>query len=230
MADHATSSSGRRNAFAVLFDWDGVVVDSSRHHLLSWRALADEIGRSISDEQFRESFGQINRVIIPDLFGWSQDPEEIDRLGKRKEELYRKVVAEEGIIPLKGVRELIDALGDAGIPRVIGTSTERENIRVALEAMDLEDSFEGVVASEDVARGKPDPEVFLRAAEIAGMPPARCVVLEDSHHGLRAAAAGGMRAVGVLTTHPREKLGKADLFVGSLADLSVDRLRRLVES
>ena len=208
MADHAPSTPDRENGFAVLFDWDGVVVDSSRHHLLSWRALAAEIGRTITDEQFRESFGQMNRIIIPDLFGWSQDPQEIDRLGRRKEELYRKVVAEEGIIPLKGVRELIDSLGDAGVPRVIGTSTERENIRVALEVMDLENSFEGVVASEDVTRGKPDPEVFLRAAEIAGMPPARCVVLEDSHHGLQAAAAGGMRMVGVLTTHsPRKAWG-----------------------
>jgi len=228
MTDHAPSTPDPENGFAVLFDWDGVVVDSSRHHLLSWRALAAEIGRTITDEQFRESFGQMNRIIIPDLFGWSQDPQEIDRLGRRKEELYRKVVAEEGIIPLKGVRELIDSLGDAGVPRVIGTSTERENIRVALEVMDLENSFEGVVASEDVTRGKPDPEVFLRAAEIAGMPPARCVVLEDSHHGLRAAAAGGMRMVGVLTTHSREKLGDADLYVESVADLSVDRLRGLV--
>ncbi|MFP4351637.1 MAG: HAD family hydrolase [Puniceicoccaceae bacterium] len=230
MADPATKASGGGPGFAVLFDWDGVIVDSSRHHSLSWRALAAETGRSITDEQFRESFGQMNRVVIPDLFGWSDDPEEIDRLGRRKEQLYREVVAREGLVPLEGARELIDALGEAGVPRVIGTSTERENIRVALEVMELEDSFEGVVASEDVTRGKPDPEVFLRAAGIAGLPPPRCVVLEDSHHGLQAAAAGGMRSVGVLTTHPRGKLGHADVFVGSLAELSVERLRRLVES
>lgn len=214
--------------FAVLFDWDGVVVDSSRHHYLSWQELAAVIGKSLTEEQFRESFGQINRVIIPEIFGWSDDPEEIDRLGRRKEALYREIVAREGITPLPGVLDLIRDLRAAGAPRVIGTSTERENIRTALEVMDLADAFDGVVASEDVARGKPDPEVFLKAADRAGLPPERCIVLEDSHHGLQAAEAGGMKSVGVLTTHRRDKLGHADLFVESLEELSAERLRALV--
>ncbi len=214
--------------FAVLFDWDGVVVDSSRHHYLSWQELAEEIGKNVTEEQFRESFGQVNRVIIPEIFGWSDDPGEVDRLGRRKEALYREIVAREGLTPLPGVLDLIRGLREAGVPRVIGTSTERENIRTALEVMDLTDLFNGVVASEDVEHGKPDPEVFLKAAAQAGLPPERCVVLEDSHHGLEAAATGGMKSVGVLTTHPKEKLGHADLFVESLEELSVERLRDLV--
>lgn len=221
------AADGGGPRFAVLFDWDGVVVDSSRHHFQSWRELAAEIGRSLTADQFRESFGQVNRVIIPEIFGWSHDPGEVDRLGRRKEELYREIVAREGLTPLPGVRELLGDLEAAGLPRVVGTSTERENIRTALAVMGLESAFQGVVASEDVSRGKPDPEVFRKAAEVAGLPPPRCVVLEDSHHGVEAARAGGMKAVGVLTTHPREKLGEADRFVDTLAELSVAELARL---
>ncbi|MBC2603661.1 HAD family hydrolase [Puniceicoccus vermicola] len=213
--------------FGVLFDWDGVVVDSSSHHYLSWQQLAEEIGESITEEQFRESFGQVNRVIIPDLLGWSDDSEEIDSLGARKEELYRKIVREKGLDPLLGARELVQALKAAGIPRVVGTSSETENIETALEVMGMEGLFDGIVASEDVTEGKPDPEVFLKAAKITGLPPAQCVVLEDSHHGLQAADAGGMKSVGVLTTHPKEKLGSPDLFVSSLQDLSVEALKAL---
>lgn len=214
--------------FAVLFDWDGVVVDSSRHHLMSWRELSREIGKPVTEEQFRESFGQVNRVIIPGIFGWSDDPDEIRELGLRKEALYRVIVAREGLTPLPGVLSLIEELKAARVPRVIGTSTDRENITTALAVMDLQGAFDGIVASEDVARGKPHPEVFLKAAAVSGIDPGKCIVLEDSHHGLEAAAAGGMKSVGVLTTHPREKLGEPDLFVESLEELSVDRLRALV--
>lgn len=213
--------------FGVLFDWDGVVVDSSSHHLLSWQRLGGEIGKSITEEQFRESFGQVNRVIIPGVLGWSKDPEEIHRLGARKEELYREIVREKGLEPLAGARELVQALKAAGVPRVVGTSSEKENIRTALEVMGMTGLFDGIVASEDVTHGKPDPEVFLKAAKVTGLPAEQCVVLEDSHHGLQAADAGGMKSVGVLTTHPKEKLGSPDLLVATLAELSVEKLGAL---
>ncbi len=205
------------------------MVDSSSHHYLSWQQLADEIGKSLTEDQFKESFGQINRVIIPDVFEWSDDEEEIERLGDRKEELYRQIVREKGLDPLPGVRQLVESLKEAGIPRVVGTSSAKENIRTALEVMGMDGLFDGIVASEDVKNGKPDPEVFLKAAGLASLPPERCVVLEDSHHGLQAADSGGMKSVGVLTTHPREKLGQPDLFVNDLGELSVDVLGSLFE-
>ncbi|MGE9290095.1 MAG: HAD family hydrolase [Puniceicoccales bacterium] len=213
--------------FGVLFDWDGVVVDSSSHHFLSWQRLAEEIGKSISEDQFRESFGQVNRAIIPGVLGWATDPDEVERLGARKEELYRQIVREKGLDPLAGARELVISLKDAGVPRVVGTSSEKENILTALEVMGMSGLFDGIVASEDVQRGKPDPEVFLKAAELAGLAPERCVVLEDSHHGLQAAESGGMKSVGVLTTHGKEKLGQPDLFVADLSELTVEKLQAL---
>lgn len=213
--------------FAVLFDWDGVVVDSSLHHELSWKELAQQIGKSLTHEQFRESFGQINRVIIPHVFGWTTDLDEVEHLGREKERLYREIIRREGLTPLPGIRELLQDLARHDIPCVVGTSTEKENIRVSLEVMGLSGFFQGVVASEDVTKGKPDPEVFLKAAALAGMSSNKCVVLEDSHHGLEAARIAGMKTVALLTTHPQAKLEPADCFVEVPADLNYGRLRNL---
>jgi len=213
--------------FAVLFDWDGVVVDSSHHHELSWLELASKIGRSITHEQFRESFGQINQVVIPSILEWADDPDEVERLGREKEKLYREIIRREGLTILPGVLDLLKELRTHKVPCVIGTSTEKENIRVSLEVMNIEDYFQGVIASEDVTHGKPDPEVFLKAAALSGVSPHCCVVLEDSHHGLEAARIGGMKTVAILTTHSKKKLGRADLYAQSPADLSFLTLQNL---
>ena len=178
---------------AVIFDWDGVVIDSSSLHERSWEALASEIGKTLPADHFKRGFGKRNAVIIPEILGWTQDSAEIDRWGKRKEELYRIMGKEEGIPILDGTRDFLRSLRAAGIPCVIGTSTERMNVELAFEQLDLASFFLGAVCSEDVSRGKPDPEVFLKAANLAGVDPQNCIVLEDSAHGIIAAIKGGMK-------------------------------------
>lgn len=195
--------------FAALFDWDGVVVDSSIQHERSWELLAQEIGKPLPPDHFKQGFGKRNAVIIPEILHWSQDPEEIEKLGHRKEALYRELVEADGLAPLPGVRELLAELRQARVPCVVGTSTERENLRMAFDLLDLGDFFQGAVTSEDVSQGKPHPEVFLKAADLAGLPPGNCVVLEDSAHGIEAARAGGMKALGLATTRPAEQLERA---------------------
>lgn len=213
--------------FAVLFDWDGVVVDSSAHHEESWERLGRETGLPLPPGHFKRGFGMKNEYIIPELLGWTRDPAEIARLSLRKEALYREVVAERGLEPLPGVRELLEGLGRAGVPRVIGSSTHRLNIETGLRAAGLEGAFDGMVTAEDVSRGKPDPEVFLKAAALAGVAPGRCVVLEDALVGIEAALAGGMRVVAVATTNPPELLTRADFVVALPSELSVERLAAL---
>ncbi len=140
----------RGNGIGVLFDWDGVVVDSHRQHECSWERLAGEENRRLPEGHFKAGFGQTNRTIIPEILGWSRDPAEVERLGRRKEALYRELVRETGLEPLPGARNLLRMLREAGIPCAIGTSTARENIRVALEVMGLEPYFKAIVCSEDV--------------------------------------------------------------------------------
>lgn len=215
---------------AVLFDFDGVVIDSHEAHGRSWFALAAELGHEMSQETFHSTFGQRNESILPFL-GWAEegDRERIQLLGDRKEDLYREILRAEGIEPLPGVVALLEDLKANGIPCAIGTSTPRANVECVLEITGLADYFQDIAASEDVSRGKPDPEVFLKAAGKLGVDPLSCVVIEDAQVGLRAAKAGGMKAVGVTTTHPAEALApeNPDRIVESLEEVSVSWLRGL---
>jgi beta-phosphoglucomutase family hydrolase len=208
-------------AWAAIFDWDGVILDSSRQHEESWNLLARENGLPLPPDFFRRSFGMKNERIIPELLGWTRDPERVRALGDRKEALYRELIRRDGVQPLPGVREWLSMLRAAGIPCAVGSSTPRENIDCVMDTLGLRDFFRVIVAGQDVTHGKPHPEVFLRAAERLGVAPARCVVFEDAHVGLEAARAAGMKVVGVATTHPPESLRQADRVVRRLDELSV---------
>ena len=208
----------------AIFDWDGVIINSAKHHEVSWERLAKECNKVLPENHFKLGFGMRNEVIIPELLKWTTVPTEIRLLSLRKEALYREVVREIGVEALPGVREFLGMLKEAGIPRVIASSTHRENITTSLDVLGLGDFFPQLVTSEDVSRGKPDPEVFLTAAKKIGIEPARCVVFEDALVGIAAAHAAGMKAVAVATTEPREKLAHADWVVERLDELSVAQL------
>ncbi len=208
--------------WAALFDWDGVIIDSARAHERSWERLAEELDRPLPEDHFLRGFGMRNEVIFPDILQWSRDPDEIHQWSRQKESLYREVIREEGVTILPGVIRYLKSLRDAGIPCVIGTSTQRDNVEFILEMTELRPYFQEMVTSEDVSHGKPDPEVFLKAAERAGLPPEQCVVFEDALYGIQAAKAGGMTAVGVLTTHPGAFLKGADRLVAQLDELPLD--------
>lgn len=212
----------------ALFDWDGVIIDSSRHHEESWERLAREAGLVLPPGHFLEGFGMKNEAIIPNLLRWTEDAAEIRRLSLRKEELYREIIREWGIAPLPGVREFLERLERAGIACAIGSSTHRANIETSLSLLGLGRHFRALVTAEDVARGKPDPEVFLKAAAALGKSPAECVVFEDAPVGIEAARAGGMAVVGVATTHGPAILAKARAVVGRLDELDVPRLEALL--
>lgn len=216
----------------AIFDWDGVVIDSSSLHEESWELLARELGKNLPSDHFKKGFGKRNAVIIPEILGWSDDPSEIDAWGKRKEELYRLMGVERGIPLLPGIREFLTSLTGEGVPCVIGTSTERANLELAFEQHGIGDFFEGAVCSEDVTKGKPDPEVFLKATRIIGANPTECVVLEDSAHGIQAAVRGGMKGLGLATTRPMADLFEAGAHtvVEGSQDLSIDLLESLFQS
>ena len=210
--------------WGALFDWDGVIIDSSSHHEESWERLAREIAKPLPEGHFKKGFGRKNEFIIPEILGWTHKPAEIHRLSLRKEELYREVVAGRGLDPLPGVRTWLERLHDAGVPCAIGSSTHRANIDLSLGLIGLAEFFAAIVTAEDVSRGKPDPEVFLTGATRIDRAPERCVVFEDAFVGLDAARAGGMRSVAVATTHPIGELTAADRAVHRLDELMPDEL------
>lgn len=210
------------NNWAALFDWDGVIVDSAAEHERSWELLAGEEGLYLPEDHFLRGFGMRNEVIIPELLEWTQEPDAIHRLSRRKEELYRALIRENGVTILPGVRSYLDRLRSLGVRSCVASSTHRANIETIIEVAGLQGYFTGMVTSEDVSRGKPDPEVFLKAAAVLGQSPSDCVVFEDAHHGVEAGKAAGMFVVGVLTTHPGGVLKGADRLVNRLDELPGD--------
>ena len=206
----------------ALFDWDGVVIDSSEQHEESWELLAAEIGKPLPADHFLRGFGMKNQVIIPRILRWTDDPDEIHHYSLRKEQLYREIVRERGIQPLPGVVELLRMLSRHEVRCAVASSTHRENIETIFDVIGVRPFFDAVVTAEDVSHGKPDPEVFLKSAERIGCPPEACVVFEDAHVGIEAGLAAGAKVIAVATTNPLESLGKAHLAVASLEDVGWD--------
>jgi beta-phosphoglucomutase family hydrolase len=200
----------------VIFDWDGVVIDSSAQHERSWEILAAEIGKPLPEGHFKLGFGKKNQIIIPGVLRWATDQGEIQRLADRKEEIYRELVRETGVHILPGARELLTALREEGIPAAVGSSTPRANLDAIFTATGLDSFFEAVVCGDDVTNGKPAPDVFLLAASKLGLPASVCLVIEDAHAGIEAALRAEMRVLAVATTNPLADLHQATDAVESL--------------
>jgi beta-phosphoglucomutase family hydrolase len=213
--------------WAAVFDWDGVIVDSSAQHEESWERLAAKEGLDLPPDHFKRGFGMRNEYIIPRILHWTDDAEEVRRLADRKEALYRALVHEEGIEPLPGVSTWLDQLEDVGVPCAIGSSTPRANITCVLDALGWHTRFGAIACGDEVEHGKPAPDIFLLAAEKLRVAPACCVVFEDAHVGIEAGLAAGMQVVAVTTTHSRETLDGAILIVDRLDELTRDTITGL---
>ena len=212
---------------AVLWDMDGTLIDSEEFHWISWRnALADE-GITITHQQFLASFGQRNDSILPQWLGTAATPELIEKIAKAKEELYRHLIIRDGISPLPGVADWVDRLHKQGWLQAVASAAPRANIDAVLEALSATHIFQAIASAEDVHRGKPDPEVYLVAASRVGVPPERCVVVEDAAAGIEGARHAGMRSIGV--SRDGHRLA-ADVVVQSLDLLDSDAFEVLLRA
>ena len=211
-------------ARAVLWDLDGTLVDSAEFHWLSWRDTMAAEGVSLTYQQFLDTFGQKNDRILPGWLGSGADPDRIRRVGDAKEAEYRRLASVHGLNPLPGASSWVRRLHAQGWQQAIASSAPGENVGVMLRALALDGMFEAIVSAEDVTRGKPDPQVFLAAAERLGVPRDRCIVVEDAAVGVQAARSAGMRCIGV----SRAVVLDADVAVSSLLELPSDAFDRLV--
>ena len=216
----------------VIFDWDGVVINSALLHEKSWELLAEELALKLPPNHFKLGFGKRNEIIIPEILKWTKDPNECQKWGNRKEEIYRELAEIESIPILDGIKSFLISLQNASIPCVIGTSTEKANLELAFKQLKIGSFFSGAVCSEDVSKGKPDPEVFIKAAKFINQTPQTCVVIEDSTHGIEAAKRGRMKAVGLTTTRSKKELYQkgADLVLSNPGDLNISLLEVLFTS
>jgi len=194
---------------AVIFDMDGVLVDSGAYHRAAWRALLEELGAEPEDDEFwRLTIGRPVEEALPVLLGRPLSTQEIARYSKRKTDLYHQL-ADGRFPPVPGAVAFVRALERQNIPRALATSASPRSVRAVLSDLDLTEQFPVVVTADDVERGKPDPEVYLAAASGLGVAPLHCVVFEDSLVGVEAARRAGMVPIGLTTAHTEAELRKA---------------------
>lgn len=222
MATSATAKGMR----AVIFDVDGVLVDSYAAHFESWRVILEENGLELTEEQFAQTFGRTSREIIARFWGDGVGDTRSREIDDRKEALYRDIVRAKFPV-MDGAVELIDALRAAGFALGVGSSAPPANVELSLDCVGRREAFTAIVTGRDVQRGKPDPQVFLLAAARLGVEPLRCAVIEDAPAGIRAAEAAGAASIALLGTASADELRAAGarITVGSLRELSP----RLVE-
>lgn len=214
---------------AVLFDMDGVLVDSYRQHYESYRELAAEAGIDFRPEHFRTLFGKTSRDIIVEVWGGGLAKIEVKAIDDRKEALYRDLLREE-FNPLPGVVTCIDALDAAGFLLAVGSSGPPENVALVLDRLGRADRFAARVTGNDVTRGKPDPQVFLLAAKRLGLPPARCAVFEDAPAGVEAALAAGMTAIAITGTADAEDLSRAHRVIRAFREITPTQVAECIRA
>jgi len=210
----------------VLWDMDGTLIDSEEFHWIAWRDTLGSEGIVITREQFLSTFGQRNDSILTKWLGAAATPQRMEMIANAKEERYRQRVRTDGISPLPGFAEWVHGLHREGWLQAIASAAPRANIEAILEALSATNLFQGIVSAEDVHRGKPDPEVYLKAAACVGVPSDRCIVVEDAVAGVEGARRAGMKSIGV------SRNGKhlpADIVVRSLDLLPQDAFGKLLE-
>ncbi len=192
---------------------DGVLVDNNVFHKKAYRIFCQKYGLELSDADFeRRVFGRTNADVLRELFGPSLTKARSKRYENEKEALYRHIYGPH-VKPLPGLKVFLDALRARGIPVAVATSAPIANVRFTLARTGLSRRFRAIVDARHVKKGKPEPDIFLKAALRLGRRPAECLVVEDSLAGLEAARRAGMRAVAVSTTHSKRELKPRSLRV-----------------
>jgi beta-phosphoglucomutase len=213
--------------FGVIFDMDGVIVDSNPFHKIALKEFCARHGYELSDDQLlKRIYGRTNREWITELFGKLPEDQLLE-YAEEKESLYRKLF-EEDIRPLKGLIHFLDHLNEHKILRAIGTSAPRTNVDYTLNKTHTVTYFPTILHDAFVTHSKPNPEIYLRSAEALGLPNSQCIVIEDSLSGVEAGKKAGSKVIGVTTTHTRAELQHCDLVIDDFEGLTIEALEKLV--
>ena len=210
----------------VLWDLDGVLVDTGEFHFQAWSGVLPEYSIPFTRELFQATFGMNNTGVLSTLLGERLTPELLAEIDDRKEQRFREAVRGRAQ-PLPGVLAWLEHLKAAGVRQVVASSAPPANIDVLVDELGLRSYFAAIVSGFDLP-GKPDPAVFLKAAHLIGVPPERCVVFEDAVAGVESAKRAGMKCVAVATTNLAHALKGADVVVERLDKLSLDTFQRLL--
>lgn len=224
--DPRPPSPGLRLPAALIFDMDGVMVDSNPFHLRKWEKLLNEHGIPFDLEELpKQIVGHRNGELLRTFFGPGLTAEERRALIEELEEKFR-VAFKPHAAPLPGLRELIVQASEAGIAMAVASSAMRKNVEFVVDALGLRPYFRFLLNGDEVTHAKPDPEIYLKAAGKLGFDPGQCVAFEDSFVGIEAVKNAGMKCVAIGSSFPLEDLRqtRADRVVASFLELDLEDL------
>ncbi len=210
---------------AVIFDMDGVLVDNSKVHDETWKIVCKRYGKTSSEDKIKNIFGGTNKVFVEQLLGIT-DPQEIQKIAKEKEALYREVF-QKNIKAPDGLLSLLFELRKRNIRLAVATSGPTENLDFVLDNLDIRHFFDALIDESQVTEGKPNPEIYLKAAQKLNCDSKDCIAIEDSLFGIQAAKNAGMKVVAITTSFPEEKLIQADKIIKSFTDISAEEILQL---
>lgn len=214
--------------FGIIFDMDGVIVDSNPYHKIALKEFCSRHGHELTDEQLlKRIYGRTNREWITDLLGKLPE-DQLAEYTEEKEALYRKLFNED-IKPLKGLVKFLDLLDEHNILRAIGTSAPRSNVDFTLVKTNTVKYFPTILNDTFVTHSKPHPEIYLKSAAALGLPNNQCIVIEDSLSGVEAGQRSGSKVIGITTTHKKEELSHCDLVIDDFEGLTIEMVAALVE-
>ncbi|KAL6501696.1 5-amino-6-(5-phospho-D-ribitylamino)uracil phosphatase, chloroplastic [Orobanche gracilis] len=214
----------------VIFEWEGVIVEGNPDlEKQAWLVLSEEEGRSPPTTfVLRRIEGMKNEQAIGEVLCWSRDPNDLKRMASRKEEIYQALHS--GIYRFRsGSHAFVSVLMHHKVPMALVSTRPKKSLERAIGVVGIENVFNVIVAAEDVHRGKPDPEMFVYAAQLLQFIPERCIVFGNSNQTIEAAQDARMKCVAVASKHPVYELGAADLVVTKLDELSVVDMKNLVD-
>ncbi len=222
------TQSNTRQHFAVIFDMDGVIVDSNPAHKIALKAFCKQHGYDLSDqEMIAKIYGRTNKDWIANLFRDNLTWEEQRKFAAEKEQLFREIY-EKDIKPVNGLIPFLNDLKNNSVPRAIATSAPRSNVDFTIEKTGIESFFDIILDESHVTVGKPEPEVYLKTAEALDFDPSNCIVIEDSLSGVEAAKRAGCKVIAITTTHTADEFDGVDLVIDDFTNLSVTQLSDLV--
>lgn len=204
---------------AVLFDMDGVVVDNLPYHVDAWLLFCERHGIPLTREVF---YRELNGMNSKDTFEWfykrEMTREEIEVLEEEKEILYRGFYRDH-LKPVNGLLVFLKLLRSQGIKTALATSAGPGNIDFIVDGLGIRDQFDAIIGGAEVKKGKPDPEIYLKAAAMVQVDPADCWVIEDSLQGISSGLNAGMQVVGITTSHTASELAHTQLIAADFVDL-----------
>ncbi len=213
---------------AVIFDMDGVIIDSEPFHLIVCREIFKNLNIPFYEEEYNTFIGISNTSMWTTLRNKYGLNESVDELSKFQTDGGMKYIKENEISPIPGILDILNELRDNEIKIALASSSSMEVIEIVLDKFKISKYFQEVISGEDLEKGKPAPDIFLKAAKLLQVEPEYCTVIEDSHNGVIAAKAAGMKCIGYQNpSSGNQNLKAADLIIKSLKDLNLNRIKEI---